>query len=359
LSFHESASPKGWYRIGKRILAALSMSCCISWDIGVCHVGYSIPHFSSIRNGFRYGFPPQTRKTGIKFAGIKVPIHRKSVRDRILRQLNYLLLDRRSLVRLWLHRAHHRSSVILPILKKHKVPLEFIYLAAIESSYDSRSLSSAGAYGYWQFMKATAKKGPSTGKQYDWSMEMNNWKDERANLIVSTRGAARYLAWLNRVKKVSMSGKQDRSGFQDWFLTAAAYNAGPARVSGRMRDYGTGNYWDLPLPVETEKYVPRWIALGLIGRYRKFYGLNIDPSEKISFDRVRKVVLRKNLTFTALAGLVGSTPRAVADLNSEIKPEKAVFPAKYRGRRISHTIYVPKGKGKTLISKLRAKGYVK
>ncbi len=342
-----------------RILAALILSWGFSWDVGFCHVGYSIPHFAGIRDGFRYGFPPHVRKNGLRFAGKKVPIHRKSVRDRILRQLNYLLLDRRSLVLLWLHRAHHRRPVILPILKKHKVPLEFIYLAAIESSYDSRSLSSAGAYGYWQFMKATAKHGPSNDKQYDWSMEMNRWKDERADLTASTRAAARYLAWLNRVKKVSVSGKQHRSGFHDWFLTAAAYNAGPARVGQRMRDFGTGNYWDLPLPVETEKYVPRWIALGLIGRYRKFYGVNIAPAEEISFDRVGNVRLRKNLTFAALAKLLGSTPREVGNLNTEIAPEKAVFPAKHRGRWISHTIYVPKGKGKTLISKLKARGYVK
>jgi membrane-bound lytic murein transglycosylase D len=321
--------------------------------------GSPAPHFATIRNGFRYGFPPGIEKRGFWFAGRRIRFSRTDIRDRVLKEINYLLLDRRSRVRVWLYRAHEYSSVILPILSKYHVPREFIYLAAIESGYNSRALSSAGAYGYWQFIKATAKRGVPGSKEYDWAMSMSKWRDERADLISSTHSAARYLAWMNRKQRITFPGNKQQQGFQDWLLTAAAYNAGPARIQQRMKDFGGSSYWDLPLPDETEKYVPRWIAIGLISRYRKFYGLRVDLPPKINFDRVRNVQLKKNLSFAALARLLEITPRAVWALNTQVAPEKAVFPARYRGRRIKHTICVPKGTGKKLLAKLKAHGYIK
>jgi len=309
--------------------------------------------------GFRYGFPPGIEKRGFWFAGRRIHLSRKDIRDRVLKEINYLLLDRRSRVRVWLYRAHEYSSVILPILSKYRVPREFIYLAAIESSYNSRALSSAGAYGYWQFIKATAKRGPSGSKEYDWAMSMSKWRDERADLISSTHSAARYLAWMNRKQRITLAGNKQRQGFHDWLLTAAAYNAGPARIQQRMKEYGGSSYWDLPLPDETEKYVPRWMALGLISRYRKFYGLRVELPPKISFERVRNVRLKKDLSFAALARLLDTTPRAVWALNTQIPPEKAVFPARYKGRGLKHTICVPRGTRKKLLAKLKAHGYTK
>ncbi len=54
----------------------------------------------------------------------------------------------------------------------------------------------------------------------------------------STRSAARYLAWMNQVKKVSLQSKPERAGFNNWFLSAAAYNAGPSRVVERLNSFG-------------------------------------------------------------------------------------------------------------------------
>jgi len=317
----------------------------------------SAPHFSSLPDGFRYRFPASVEKKGLVFAGKKVPIDREDVRYRILKEINYLLLDRRSRVILWLWRFESFRSVILPILRKYRVPAEFVHLAAIESSYNSRALSSAGAFGFWQFMKATAKRGPVGNKEYDWKLSITRWKDERAGLVHSTHAAARYLAWMNRVMKVRLNGKKERDGFRNWFLTAAAYNAGPTRVVQRLNSFGAASYWDVPLPAETERYVPRWIAVGIISRNRAFYGVRIPPRERVSFDTVRNVRLKKDLTFAAMAGLLDTTPRAVWFLNSHIPPEKAVFPAKSRRGSIRHTIFVPRGTRKKFVAQLKAHGY--
>ena len=317
------------------------------------------PHFDTIYDGFRYGFPPQIEKAGLVFASKPVPIHRRDVRNRILKELNYLLQDRRSRVLLWLAKADSLKPIIAPILRKYGLPQEFLYLAAIESSYNSRALSSAGAYGYWQFIKSTALCGPSGCDQYDWKMHITNWKDDRADLVYSTHSAAKYLAWMNRVKKVSIDDKTERQGFDDWILTAAAYNSGPTRIIQRLSSFRAHSYWDVPLPIETEKYVPRWIALCLISTHRDFYGVQIPLPPRVAFDVVDKVRLEKDLSFATMARFLETTPRIVWSLNTQIFPEKSVFPARSGRSPITHTIHVPKGTRNKFLVQLAAHGYIK
>lgn len=326
----------------------------------VPHLCMGLPgHLETLPHGYRYGFPSTVEKKGLKFAGQEVPLERRDVRERIIHELNYLLLDRRSKVVLWLGRADALRHTIAPILKKYDLPPEFIYLAAIESNFNGRALSSAGAYGYWQFIKSTAQKGPSGCDQYDWKMSITPWKDDRADIVHSTHSAARYLAWMNRVKKTATDGIPEREGFHDWFLTAAAYNAGPTRVLQRMQLYGTSSYWDTPLPKETEQYVPRWIALGIISRNREYYGVQLPPPRTVNFETVGKIILVKDLPLATVAKLVGVSPRSLWELNSSISPEKSVFPAKSSGSKIAHTIHVPKGSGRQLLAQLAAQGYTK
>lgn len=317
------------------------------------------PHLGTIADGFRYGFPPHIEKRGLTFAGQVIPLRRKDVHDRLLKEINYLLQDRRALVLLWLNRADSLRHVTAPILRHYGVPEEFLYLAAIESSYNSRALSSAGAYGYWQFIKATALQGPGNADKYDWRMAITKWKDDRADLVHSTHAAAKYLAWMNKVKKVAINGQPEKQGLDDWFLTAAAYNAGPSRVTERLNGYKATSYWDIPLPVETERYVPRWIALSLIGSHRNFYGVQIARPAHMTSETIEKVRLNKDLAFATMAQLLGTTPRVVWSLNTQIAPEKGIFPARFGGRQIEHKITVPRGTREKFLAQLSAQGYTK
>lgn len=321
--------------------------------------GSHVPHWESIQDGFRYGFPPLIEKDGLVFASGEIPIKRPDVRERILHEINYLLLDRRSKVLFWLSRADSLAPVIKPILRSYKLPQEFIYLAAIESSYSGRALSSAGAFGYWQFIKSTAQNGPAGCAEYDWKMSITNWKDERADLVRSTHAAARYLAWMNRVKKSNSDQNGEKEGFNDWLLAAAAYNAGPTRVVQRMNSFKASSYWDVPLPKETEQYVPRLIALSIISKNREFYGVQPAFNRVTSFDTLNKVLLVKDLPIASMARLLQTSPRAVWELNSSVPAEKGVFPARQGRQVISHTMYVPKGTGKKFLAQLAAQGYTK
>jgi membrane-bound lytic murein transglycosylase D len=340
------------------LAVALVLPAVVVRDAGAVNV-CPAPHFKTIPDGTRYGFPPKIEEKGLVYARKRIPISRSDVRSRILKEINYLLMDRRSRVLLWLSRADHLRSVILPILRKYHLPSEFIYLAAIESSYNSRALSSAGAFGYWQFIKSTARRGPSNCDKYDWRMDVNKWNDERGDLVHSTHSAARYLAWINRVMKVKLKGLPERQGLRNWLLAAASYNAGPARVMERLNSFGARSYWDVPLPLETERYVPRWIAVGIISRNRDFYGVRIPGKKSVTYDTVRRLQLRKDLTIDTIARLLGTTPRTIWSLNTKIAPEKGVFPAKTRKGRLVHRINIPRGSRKKFLAQLKAHGYLK
>jgi hypothetical protein len=129
-------------------------------------------------------------------------------------------------------------------------------------------------------------------------------------------------------------------------------------VTERLNSYGARSYWDVPLPEETERYVPRWIAVGLIARNREFYGVKIPARKPIVFDTVRNVRLKKNLSFHAIAQLLGTTPREIWRINTEIPPEKGVFPARSGRSTIKHRINVPRGTRGKFMAQLKAHGYL-
>ena len=78
---------------------------------------------------------------------------------------------------------------------------------------------------------------------------MSGRRDERSELLPSTRAAARYLADLHR-------------SYGDWLLALAAYNAGPKRLEDALARADSPDFWRLQrwLPEETQRYVPAVLA---------------------------------------------------------------------------------------------------
>jgi membrane-bound lytic murein transglycosylase D len=123
-----------------------------------------------------------------------------------------------------------------PIFAAQKVPPELVWIAEVESSFDRRARSPAGAAGLFQLMPATAKRyGLST-----WPLDHRLWPEE------SARAAAQYLGFLH-------------GEFKDWRLALAAYNAGEGAVHKLLKQYKAKTFDAIAthLPAETQMYVPR------------------------------------------------------------------------------------------------------
>jgi len=144
-------------------------------------------------------------------------------------------------------RAEPFLYLVVSELEKEEVPIEIALLPIVESDYYPFSYSHGTATGIWQFI-------PSTGRMY--GLDEDWWHEDRRDVLASTKAAVRYLKDLNRM----FDG--------DWLLSIAAYNAGPGRVQraiDKNRNQGKRtDYWSLDLPKETEKYVPKLLALGKV-----------------------------------------------------------------------------------------------
>ena len=132
---------------------------------------------------------------------------------------------------------------IVEELERRNMPTELALLPFIESAFNPEAVSSAKAAGMWQFM-------PATGKYFD--LKQNVFRDERRDVVESTRAALDYLQKLYGM-------------FGDWHLALAAYNWGEGSVGralAKNKAAGLGlSYSELRMPNETRYYVPKLQAV--------------------------------------------------------------------------------------------------
>lgn len=150
---------------------------------------------------------------------------------------------------------------IVEEIEKRGMPTELALLPFVESAMQPEAVSHAKAVGLWQFI-------PSTGKLY--ALEQNAWRDQRRDVVESTRAALDYLQKLH-------------DDFGDWHLALAAYNCGEGCVGravarNRAQRKPTG-YSQLRLPRETLGYVPKLQAIKNIVRDPQRYGLALPAIE--------------------------------------------------------------------------------
>jgi membrane-bound lytic murein transglycosylase D len=140
------------------------------------------------------------------------------------------------------------------ILTKHGIPQEFLYLAMAESNFSTRAYSKKRAAGLWQFM-------PRTAQHY--KLHINEYVDERRDLLKSTEAAATYLSALHK-------------RFGKWYLAAIAYNCGGGRLNHAIKKAGTDDLAVLLdpekkyIPLESRLYIRKIVTLALIGTDEQF-----------------------------------------------------------------------------------------
>jgi membrane-bound lytic murein transglycosylase D len=178
--------------------------------------------------------------------------------ERVVRYLEFFRDDPRgrSLIRGWMSRVERYGPMIREALRSQGMPEDLLYLAMIESGFDPRARSDAGAVGLWQFVSRT-------GEEY--GLHQDHWVDLRMDPEASTVAGARYLDALH-----------DRFG--TWELSFAAYNMGYGALLRAIRKYDTNDFWALShleaaLPFETTLYVAKVTACAIVGRNLERFGL--------------------------------------------------------------------------------------
>lgn len=231
--------------------------------------------------------PPGRRK--IQFS---IPVVEN---DRVRYFVDYFSGKKRGFFEIALARSGRYIPMMATILQGEGLPEDLVYLSLIESGFSPQAFSKAKAVGPWQFIR-------STGLRY--GLKINSWVDERRDPIKSTRAAAAYL-------------KDLHLQFGEWFLAAAAYNAGERKVEKAINRSQTDDFWRLSqktyLKKETRNYVPKFIAAALIASMPEKYGFgDIAYESPIEYN---EATIERPMRLEQIAKLARTTVKVLKELN--------------------------------------------
>ena len=206
-------------------------------------------------------------------------------------------------------------------LAKYNIPQEFLYLAMAESNFSTKAYSHKRAAGLWQFM-------PQTGKIYD--LHIDEYVDERRDLIKSTEAAAKYLTSLHK-------------RFGKWYLAAIAYNCGGGRLSRAIKKAGSNELSVLLnpdkkyIPSESKFYIRKIVALALIGTDEQFllsseYGYLLNRANAYPISTIK---LPRGESLSRLAKLIDFPIDELKKLNRHLKYDFVPPYAKH------YNVYIP------------------
>lgn len=168
-------------------------------------------------------------------------------------------------------------SVVIENLKKHGMPLYFIYLPLQESNYNNQAIGPETKYGIakgaWQLLASTAQDyGIVTGPLAD--VREYDEQDGRFDFKQATQAGIKYLRRI-------YSTEAQASGL----LVMASYNYGDNRVKNMIRNMPDNprdkNFWKFiqqyELPKETRDYVFYIFSAAVIGEDPQHFGFRFNP----------------------------------------------------------------------------------
>ncbi|MGD9107385.1 MAG: LysM peptidoglycan-binding domain-containing protein [Desulfobacterales bacterium] len=232
--------------------------------------------------------------------------------------------ERRFFIEAYKRSGKYRPQIV-SALKKAGLPVELSWLPLIESGFKVNALSKARALGLWQFI-------PSTG--YKFGLKRNKYIDGRLDPVKSTKAAIEYLSELHHI-------------FGDWTTVLAAYNCGEGQVLRVIRTQNINyldNFWDLyeRLPLETARYVPRFMATLHIVKNLEKYGLDSVPVDKpLEYETI---TVSKQVHLRNIAKTIGVTEQTLIKLNPELRYR--ILP------QDKYPLRVPPDKGQIVLAKL-------
>ncbi|MES2187727.1 MAG: transglycosylase SLT domain-containing protein [Pseudomonadota bacterium] len=188
---------------------------------------------------------------------------------------------------------------IVEELERRNMPTELALLPYIESAFNPQAVSSAKAAGMWQFM-------PATGNDYQ--LKQNMFRDDRRDVLASTRAALDYLQRLYGM-------------FGDWQLALAAYNWGEGSVSraiARNQKLGLpAGYSDINMPPETRLYVPKLQAVKNIVAHPEMFHTELPLIENHPY--FQTVDITRDIDVALVAKLADVQPEDFKALNPSMR----------------------------------------
>jgi membrane-bound lytic murein transglycosylase D len=227
-----------------------------------------------------------------------------------------------SVFRTSLARMGRYQGAVEEELKRGNLPGSLLYLPIVESWYNPKAYSRAGASGLWQFMPPTARA---------MGLRVDSFVDQRRDPFLSTPQALAYLSQL-------------RDQFGSWFLALAAYNAGPGRVDrilrrrGQASDGHDGLFLEIlsDLPRETRDFVPRFLAAARIAMDPEAFGFgDVVQEDAVDFDEVE---VHDAVSLDVMARAAAVEQRELEELNPQLLRGVTPFGVAVR-------IRVPSGEG--------------
>ena len=255
-----------------------------------------------------------TTPDSVGFAGEYSPLYAEDIWERYDKEIHKNVYWQSNTL-FYFKRANKYFPIIEPILEKNNIPNDFKYLAIIESGLEN-VVSPAGATGFWQFMKGTAK---------DRGMEVNSEVDERYNLEISTQSACDYL--------------QDAyNKFGSWTMAAASYNVGMNGLRKRAAEQNSNNYYDLYLPMETSRYVFRLLAIKEIFENKSKYGFVLRDQDLYKKIETKTVSLsEKDVDLFTYSDSLGINYKILKQFNPWLRDKKLTNKSEK-----TYTIIIPK-----------------
>jgi membrane-bound lytic murein transglycosylase D len=235
--------------------------------------------------------------------------------DAVISFINFFSSERgKRILSAGLHYSGRYKPMIERILAEEGVPQELIFLAQAESGFQPRAMSNKLCVGLWQFAKF---------RGIEYGLVQTPYTDDRMDPEKATRAAARHLHDLY-------------SHFGDWYLAMAAYDCGPQCIDHAVARTGFADFWTLRrmgvLPQETNNYVPAILAMTIIAKNAKDYGLdNIEFVPPLQYETVQIA------SPTHLALVAAALDRPVSEIR-ELNPAvlHTIAPAGY-------ALHVPSG----------------
>lgn len=207
----------------------------------------------------------------ISFANVQYTFDDHDLKERLEREL-IVNTFWHSNTMFYIKRANRWFPLIESILEEEGIPEDFKYLAVIESGL-KQAKSPAGALGFWQFMKGTAK---------DYGLEISRTVDERMHVEKSTRAACQYL-------------KDAYDKFDSWALAAAAYNRGVNGISSDLTKQEVEHLFDLHLNSETARYFFRILAVKEILENPTKYNFNVTNDQLYDSYKTKKLTVNSDI----------------------------------------------------------------